>query len=152
MMLSKRSADFPEIYPDSNSGARKKSKGALGSNGWVELTSYKDEMAATFGPHSGNAWLGEGGQVTYPNINSANPMLESDNHLDEASISPLVKTLLIKGGSTEKEYMLGEVVTMKPVGAVGKHVNYRKMWYWTFSTDLDAELVVLREGFVLGAN
>jgi len=150
-MFSKRAASFPAIYPDSNSGARKKAKGALGSSGWVDITSYRDEMAPAFGPH-GSQWLG-GGMVAYPNINSRQPMLESDNPIDTPTISPLVKTILVKGGSTPKTYKSGEAVAMKPTQKVGKHVNYRNMWYWAFTPDdQDAELIILREGFELGAN
>jgi hypothetical protein len=153
MMFSKRVASFPAIYPDSNSGARKRAKGGLGSSGWVDLTSYRDEMATEFGPHNGSQWLGAGGQMSYPNINSAQPMLESDNPIDTPTISPLVKTLLIKGGATAKIYKLGEVVAMTPTNKVGKHVNYRGMWYWMFApNNAAADLVVLREGFELGAH
>jgi hypothetical protein len=97
----------------------------------------------------------------YPNINAAQSMLQSDNPIDTPTISPLVKTILLRGGPARQTFKIGEIVVLsKSPQKVNRDVNYHNCFFWKVTPNaranapgsIDTHLFVLREGLDLQPN
>jgi hypothetical protein len=133
---------YPQIYSNGNELPRKRAKGALWTDSWVDLTRHE------YGESLGDA--------NYPHINKTHNLIESDNLIDTATLAPLVQTILIRGGTDEKIYHPGSIEFLHHATnkAPAHNVNYGGKTYWEEGDGTKPEdyVFVFPEGFVLKKN